>query len=322
MPKISVIIPVYNTEQFLKRCLDSLSAQTFSDFEAICVDDGSTDNSLKILRKYALKDKRFHVFFGPNKGTSTARNIGLQKAVGEYIFFLDSDDYLPKQSLEIFLKVAYLSSVDVVVSENMVKFDEKIPFTWFRFCWKLHTEPLKELTRNRKIFSSACNKLYKSEIIKGMRFIEGIYFEDWPFITILFGSVKNYASVSMPLYCYNIGSTSITRSPFSKEKIDSYMKGIRAVNTFYQNRNDQNFAHQRSLCALKMCINKVFRNFKKHPDLSQCLRQKLADLCQDQIIKLSELSLKTRYRLWKMRIIAFDWRTKNWVFKSLKGDGK
>ena len=103
-PKISVIIPVYNVEEYLPVCLDSVLAQTFSDFEAVCVNDGSPDNSAAILEKYAKKDARIKVVSRPNGGLSAARNTGLENACGEYIYFLDSDDYIHPQLLEILYK--------------------------------------------------------------------------------------------------------------------------------------------------------------------------------------------------------------------------
>ena len=94
MPKVSVIIPVYNTEKYLEKCLDSVCNQTLSDIEIICVDDCSTDNSLNILKEYAQKDNRIKLIeFKENKGAAAARNEGIKAATGEYIGFIDSDDY-------------------------------------------------------------------------------------------------------------------------------------------------------------------------------------------------------------------------------------
>lgn len=94
MPKISVIVPVYNAEKYLARCLDSLLGQTFTDFEVICINDGSVDDSQKILDKYAARDKRFTVINKKNAGVSAARNDGIKRARGEYIHFMDADDVI------------------------------------------------------------------------------------------------------------------------------------------------------------------------------------------------------------------------------------
>ena len=101
MPKYTVVIPVYNVEAYLRQCLDSVAHQTFPDWEAICVNDGSTDGSATILEDYASKDGRFKIVAQPNRGLSAARNTGMDAAKGEYILFLDSDDWLEPNALEV-----------------------------------------------------------------------------------------------------------------------------------------------------------------------------------------------------------------------------
>ena len=100
---VSCIIPVYNTQKYLHRCIESVLAQTFTDWEMLLIDDGSTDASGSICDEYAVKDKRIRVFHKENGGISSARNVGLNYAQGEWIFFVDSDDSLPKTSLESLL---------------------------------------------------------------------------------------------------------------------------------------------------------------------------------------------------------------------------
>ena len=129
--KISIIIPVYNAEKFLKRCLESVINQTYKNFEVICVDDGSKDNSSKIIEKIAKKDNRIILIKQKNQGVSIARNNAIEKSTGEYIMFLDSDDYMDKNMCEIMIKAINEYRVDVVrcnykrVYENGVKFNNK-----------------------------------------------------------------------------------------------------------------------------------------------------------------------------------------------------
>ena len=113
MPAISVIIPMYNTEAFIKDCLDSLVAQTFTDFEAIIIDDGSTDNGARIAASYASSDSRFRVIGQPNKGVSEARNTGLKIMRGEYVTFVDSDDCVAPNFLETLFYIARLHQADI-----------------------------------------------------------------------------------------------------------------------------------------------------------------------------------------------------------------
>ena len=114
MPKISIIIPMYNVEKYLRRCLDSVQNQTFSDFQAICVDDGSPDNSGEIAEEYAARDKRFVVVHKENGGLSDARNAGMPYATGEYIMFLDSDDFIHPQTMEFAYALAQKNGTDIV----------------------------------------------------------------------------------------------------------------------------------------------------------------------------------------------------------------
>ena len=118
MPKFSIIIPVYNVAPYLRECLDSVLAQTFTDWEAICVDDGSTDDSCAILDEYAAKDVRFRVVHQPNRGVSAARNAGLDVAIGEWLAFLDGDDIFLPSLLD---KVC--TTIDAYPSVDMVRYD-------------------------------------------------------------------------------------------------------------------------------------------------------------------------------------------------------
>ncbi len=119
MAKISVIVPVYNVEKYLARCLDSLCAQTFTDLEIICINDGSTDSSDKILAQYAAHDKRFIVINKKNAGVSAARNDGIARAHGEYIHFMDSDDFIDSDYYEKMFAMAIQTGADMVVSGFM-----------------------------------------------------------------------------------------------------------------------------------------------------------------------------------------------------------
>ncbi len=117
MAKVSVIIPVYNTERYVAECLDSLLAQTFQDFEVFSIDDGSSDGSLAIVQRYADADPRFHVLAQQNRGAGAARNLGLEKASGTYLLFLDSDDFLEASYLDEMIRRADEASADVVLCQ-------------------------------------------------------------------------------------------------------------------------------------------------------------------------------------------------------------
>ena len=115
MPQISVVVPVYNVEKYLRECLDSLANQTFEDFEVICVNDGSDDSSLSILEEYASEDERFKIVSQENKGLSGARNTGMNYIKGRYLLFLDSDDWLELNALELLYNHANALNSEMVI---------------------------------------------------------------------------------------------------------------------------------------------------------------------------------------------------------------
>ena len=295
MPKVSVIIPVYNVEKYLSECLDSVLGQTFQDFEAICVNDGSLDNSAEILKRYEQKDARIEVITQENQGLAGARNTGLNHIKGKYVCFLDSDDTLPLNALETMVKIADTTKVPVTVSESNKKSQRPFPFSY-----QIYHHPLMDLVKNKHIFSTACNKLYRADILKKHRFIKGIYFEDWPFITTLFGQIDSFAVTKIPCYFYREEGESITRSAFNQKKVDSYLTGIRFVYDFYKKRLGLRWAQKRMNVAVKMMVNKVYKT--KDKALTDYTLKQLDDLFQKGIIHKYSLPIKTLFRLWKMRL--------------------
>ena len=221
MPKISVIVPVYNTEKYLPDCLNSVLQQTFSDWEAICVNDGSLDNCEKILTQYAQKDKRIRVFSQDNQGVSAARNLALDHAKGDYICFLDSDDELAPTFLEKMYHQITTTSSDLVSCD----FQKKGPFTNTQ--QNSNTVAVvyddvfaRFLLKKPKITSSFAVKLYRKSVIENIRFPKGVKVgEDLVFLyKVLFQSQK---AVYYPekLYFYRVREASATTSCFSEKNI-------------------------------------------------------------------------------------------------------
>jgi len=293
MPKISVIVPVYNTEPWLASCLDSVLAQSEQDFEVICVNDGSTDGSGAILKRYTEQDKRVRVLTQKNQGQSVARNAGLDVAKGEYIFFLDSDDSLPRYALATLLKIADKTQAPIVASRFF-----ETGKTRKNTC-RIRRPALKCFVRDRRIFSTPCNKLYRADILKKYRFIPNIYFEDWPFLTILFAQIPFYADTDTPCYTYNDKNVSTVRSPFTQKKVDGYLTGIKAVADFYRDRPDYALARRRIGVAVKMLVSKVYKT--QDEELTRYLLKGLEPLFQDKTLAFRFLPLKVGYRLWRMR---------------------
>lgn len=169
-PKISVIVPVYNVEQYLRRCIDSILSQTFSDFELLLIDDGSKDKSGDICDEYAAKDARIRVFHKVNGGVSSARNLGLVKANGEFIFFVDSDDYLDNTHLENYSKD--IDNFDLIfqgyklVDETTGKILEKKTFHEIETLdFESSMNVMEQIFSIGNFFGPTWNKIFRASII-------------------------------------------------------------------------------------------------------------------------------------------------------------
>lgn len=175
MAKISVIVPVYNDEKYIKKCLNTITNQTLKDIEIICVDDGSTDNSPQILQEFAQNDNRIKVVVQKNKGAGAARNKGFEFAKGDYVIFFDSDDYMSLNCLEILYNTALKNNSDVTVCRSFL-FEENNIETVQKNCYSLKSNLLggkksftpQEISKYIFQFSVgwAWDKLYKRDFIK------------------------------------------------------------------------------------------------------------------------------------------------------------
>lgn len=195
MAKFSIIIPIYNSEQFLKRCLDSVLAQTFEDFQVICIDDGSTDNSFNVLTRYKLKDKRIKVISQENCGQGSARNKGIEyvlnNSMSEYIYFLDSDDYIEQDLLESAWETFSTTDTDLICFNTEVVGDESSRlYRRARKYAQLSLVGLLNFTDNIKDLTNVYvwNKVFKTEIIKNydIRFAGKLCYEDIAFCKMYF----------------------------------------------------------------------------------------------------------------------------------------
>lgn len=205
-PLISVIIPVYNVEEYLSRCLDSIMGQTHAEWEALLVDDGSTDGSGKICDEYAARDSRFRVFHKTNGGVSSARNVGLREARGECVCFIDADDFVHPRYLEILQGALLSTQADIAICGYVKTFDG--------VCYSEETvEPVKTrkvsyqdfLNHSVSYHNHVCAKLYRKKILKGYFFEEAIrYSEDavFNFRLICGTDGLKMRSVGTPLYYY------------------------------------------------------------------------------------------------------------------------
>lgn len=305
MPKVSIVIPVFNTEKFLARCLNSVLSQSVSDIEVICINDGSTDGSLKILEEYASKDQRIKVISQENKGQSAARNRAMPEISGDYVFFLDSDDFIHPQTFEILLKVAEKTDCAVVSTTETKQYGGDKFYNTDDLQFTVHQKPVEHILTTSIASSSVIwNKLYKTELVRNRPFIEGIYFEDWPWVTCLFADLDKYASVPYALNGYNTENESTMRSIFTKRKISDYVTGIKAVQDFFA-KSEYAFLWpvvraKRIASSLKLMINKTYHEKEEQPDLDKYLLEQLGRLHQAESFCYCNLPFKTLWRLAKI----------------------
>lgn len=223
MEKISVIIPVYNVKKYLKRCLDSVINQTYKNIEIILVNDGSTDNSLKICEDYQKKDKRIIIINQKNSGLSAARNKGLDIAKGKYICFIDSDDYVTCDYVFYLYKLIKKDNFDFsacstkLIINNIYtdNYDEEI-------IYELDPkEALKLLLdNNNKITLSAWGKLYKKEIFKNIKYPVGKIYEDIETTGNIILNSKKIIYSTAPKYNYCIRNDSISNKKYNINDLD------------------------------------------------------------------------------------------------------
>jgi glycosyltransferase involved in cell wall biosynthesis len=231
MTKISVIIPVYNVEKYLADCLKSIMNQTLSDIEIICVNDGSTDNSLKILKDYSVRDSRIKIINQTNKGAGAARNRGLEIAKGEYLYFIDSDDFADKKILEKLYKKITKTNSDICVCKNIYwDMDKHKKFNSYNLCiypalplnlirgFYYKNKVINRYNSAEKLFQT-CNipaytKLYRHDFIKQ----HGIKFQEIPTCNDVFFNFYSLAcaeSISLlykKLVVHRIGHLSLTKT--------------------------------------------------------------------------------------------------------------
>ena len=243
-PKVSIIIPVYNTpENLLRDCLNSAKNQTLKDIEIICVDDGSTDGSGKILDEYAKSDPRFVVVHQENKGLSGARNRGMEIAKGEYIKFLDSDDMIDDVTAEKSYNVA--KEYDADITRYSVKDCERAKNSWARFLYEEKFEFINDTSRNfRKLFTKhrffvAWGALFKNKFLKdnSIKFFQTIRFghEDVMFNFLCYFHATKVIFMPDRLYTYRFNNQSlITRPDFGDALRNSATEGIKYLYSHFK----------------------------------------------------------------------------------------
>lgn len=222
MPKVSVIIPVYNVEMYLRRCIDSVLNQPFDDTEIILIDDGTTDNSGAICDEYAKSDNRIRVIHKENGGLSDARNAGIEAATGENIFFIDGDDFIENNALSILYDNMKKENADISAGGIFNCYQNKKVPQYPKIEYRTYSGPeaLREVLAGKIIPGSICGKLIKAELLNTLRFRVGRTYEDAFIMPNLMLSAGKVVATTEPLYNYYHRAGSITTTAFSPKRFD------------------------------------------------------------------------------------------------------
>lgn len=218
---LSVIVPVYKTELYLDRCINSIVNQTYTNLEIILVDDGSPDRCPEICDEWAQRDNRISVIHQKNSGVSVARNVGIQNAKGEYVTFVDSDDYINIDMYKSMIESMYRNGAEVVCcGKNIVFNDKKVVSVRGNDGEIIYSakEAIKEFLLDRNIDGSLCDKIYKKQLFNNIIFPEDEIYEDMVTMPKILGNSNCVVYIGEPYYNYCQNGESIIRSSYSNSK--------------------------------------------------------------------------------------------------------
>lgn len=270
---ISIIIPVYNTENYLRKCLDSILGQTYTDYEIITVNDGSLDRSLDILREYEKKDNRIRVIDKKNEGQGIARNVAIEQANGDVIYFIDSDDWITEDSLTVMIECMQSYDADVVIGNLATTYldSEEIE--------KIHYEKMNGIIEEVdiksnlfKISAAACPKLIKKSLFKDndIRF-PNFYFEDLAVLPIIYALSKRIAFVNQCVYIQRMHRKSTVHNIhfiYDRIRFVEYLVGeLKKINKYEDYKDEiKEYLMKRSqinLRVVKELCNSIYSDYSK-----------------------------------------------------------
>lgn len=238
MPEITVVIPVYNVKCFLNRCIDSVLNQTYTDFEVLLIDDGSSDGSEDICDEYVIKDKRIHVIHQANCGQAAARNRAVECASGEWICFVDSDDLIHSQMLELLYNAVKRENANIgmcgIIEAEKLTNDFFSPVEFYSETTEVNEEWLKKIYENGEHrYWCVCGKLIRKKIIDGLPFTEGRIYEDNAIVCQWLKTAQKVVNTQAKLYFYQVNLSGTTKSKFNIKHLD-YLWALEMQLSFYQ----------------------------------------------------------------------------------------
>lgn len=301
---VSVVIPVYNVEKYLRECVDSVLRQTYSSYEIILVDDGSTDSSGSICDEYAAKDSRISVVHKANGGLSSARNAGLEKAEGKYVYFLDSDDYIIEDAIKALTEKAENDNSDIVFFDAVSFADDEDDFKVSQNYRRKHsyktdkgTEVFAKLQKNDEFHSAVQLMFFKRLFLhqEGILFVDGIYYEDMVFSFCALCLADIVSCIDLPLYYRRYRANSIMTSRKNEKHFISFTKVYEEVKSFSEKSGiaDEDFAKAYTARCAFNCFNiyeRLNENDKKAN--KNKLREIIADILKNNAYDNTALRMR------------------------------
>lgn len=310
MELISIIVPVYKVEKYLCECVDSILSQTYENFELILVDDGSPDNSGKICDKYAEKDKRIKVIHKENAGVSSARNIGLDNAKGEYITFIDSDDTVDKRYLELMYKKLEETKSDLCFchfdrfGDDAFHSSNEKPFPNFCICDTKSDEFFNFVKRffnfKNNILGSCWRVLYKSTTINSRFNTSMIFCEDLVFILNVLLNATSFCSIDNVLYHYRTNMSSALNS-YKKNFLSNQLVLQKEIISIFDNF-DKKYARKIADPYFGLLCYYLFSNEIKFRKNNLVFKEKLKEIRESALYRC--FTLKSILKLKKIKIFA------------------
>lgn len=316
MKKISVIVPVYKVEAYLRKCIDSIRNQTFSDLEILLVDDGSPDSCGDICEEYAKLDERIIVIHKENGGLSDARNAGMLRATGDYILFVDSDDYIEEDMIAYLYTNLQESRADVATCMAFDVYDSRVetPNLAEEMVVCDAEEFYSYILRGTKIRGEIWNKLFKREVIEGIEFPKGKLYEDIFFTADMIGNIKKAAVGTAPKYYYVHRTDSITGQPYRKQLMDiieGYEKTYQVVCKYFPNLEEEAQCLRiwsRFIMLDKMLLEKNYKQIAEYKEVVTFLKTNWKEIWANQHFqlkrKIAVLILSINMSIYRKMLLA------------------
>lgn len=304
--KVTIIVPIFKAENYIDKCLQSLQNQTYKNIEYLLVDDGSPDNCPEICEAYAARDSRIKVIHHKNAGASKARENGLQQATGEFVTFVDPDDWIELNTIEEMLSVAEKYNADMVISDWKV-FGRDYPEGLIVSQPLLENASLDEIREGfllDRLSNFLCNKLYRRSLFKGIQFPDRMLYEDLYIHAELICRCRNVRYIKKAFYCYRIHASTANTSSKIKEKEGLYKawREHERVCEFYKIPGPLPYCRLRTQQA---AISLLTLNCAEHQSDPALLTEAETYLTESETNPAEGLSLSNKLEWWALKHVPF-----------------